>query len=817
MQLYIVTWAKSLTRCTHLWYMRKSLAKERAKVISPVELKKQFNSLVAKHKELCFAVTCDAGRKSLDYCVGKPLLANSNVAYGNIIGCSDYTYFKGCTVRGIALPTVGLVNSSRVDKTLNYRYLERVANPDSMYVSPTFVHHRVTNPDGDEYSMLKQAVSGNYINHAGKVFSPVVAAIDLETCQDTTLETDEGKLIRFGAVIDVFGVAIAGWFEGEDKTADNITIITFTVDFVREWQWELCRDVCSSPIPKVFSNGMYDKQYLVRWGIPPVNALWDTEYWLRAASPDLTGDYSLQAQANMYLQDSRYWKDAIKTENRAEYHWYNARDCHTTASVCIAQIIGMSSKNLRNYIIGYSRTPYALYSSVRGMELDVPTIERLEREYTEKAAELNAKFKTAIGCGVNQSAKILPMVKAMANINSVAGTPDVPSVDATDAKIITNIRILDPISDMVFGWMQDCRRTEKWLSTYIKMDTWGRHMNGLSEREDDGRRWFLWNIQPFGTKSGRLSSNSSAFWVGMSAHTLPSEMRKMMKAPEGHVFITSDAPQTESRVTAYESRCQALVDAVESIHDFHAWNASAFFGIPYDQIYDDELQKTLNKPLRNLAKRTNHGANYNMGAYVMATTMGTANVRYAQKALNLPEEWSIIQVCAYLLEVFANTYPEVKGDWPLELVAEVLATGRVTCQISGYSPVVTGNPLDFKPDLNTLISLVPQSTSAYISIKSAVRLFNKWLDDHTFPLNPVLQIHDEIISIVKCGTPVANVDDIINTNCANSNKVKFESDPTGYKTLVIPVGEVVVGRTWDKLKEDPKRREDSKTLIEDYA
>lgn len=816
MKLYIVTWAKTPTKCAHLWYMRKSRAKETAAVISPIDLRKQYRNLVTKHPDITFAVTCDVGRKALDAVTHKPFLANYDVAYSKIVGCSDEIRAGVGTVRGIALPTLPMLNSSRVDKMLNYRYLERVANPDHMYISPTFVHHRITRHDCDEYYTLQQAISNNYINHSGRVFRPVLAAIDLETCQDTVLELDNGDLVRFGAVIDVFGVSLAGWFDGEEKTADNLTVMTFTIDFVREWQWELCRDVCASDIPKAFSNGMYDVQYLIRWGIPPKNVSHDTEYWLRAASPDLTGDYSLQAQANVYLQNSRYWKDAINSTDRAEYHWYNARDCHTTASVCVAQLLGMSTKNMRNFVIGYSRIPYALYSSMRGMEIDVKVMADLEAEYTAKAAELGNKFKAVLGCTVNQSAKILPMVKAVAAVNSIAGTPDVPTVEATDAKVITNIRMLDPIADTVFGWMQDCRRTEKWLSTYIRMSTWGNHMNGQTEEQDDGRRWFLWNIQPFGTISGRLSSNSSAFWVGMSAHTLPAEMRKMMKAPEGYVFISTDAPQSESRVTAYESRCQALIDAVESEHDFHAWNASAFFGIPYAEIYDDVAKKTLNKSVRNLAKRTNHGANYNMGAYVMATTMGTANVRFAQKALNLPEEWSVVQVCTFLLMAFASTYVEVKNDWPLELVAEVLKTGRVTCQVSGYSPVVTGNPLDFKPDLNTLISLVPQSTSAYISIKSAVRLFNMWMQDPTMP-NPVLQVHDEVISLVKCGTPIDAIDNLIAEACANASKMKFESDPTGFKTMVIPVGDVVAGRTWDKLKEDPQKREASKQFIEDYC
>ena len=35
--------------------------------------------------------------------------------------------------------------------------------------------------------------------------------------------------------------------------------------------------------------------------------------------------------------------------------------------------------------------------------------------------------------------------------------------------------------------------------------------------------------------------------------------------------------------------------------------------------------------------------------------------------------------------------------------------------------------------------------------------------------------------------------------------------------MSIPVGDVVAGRTWDKLKVDAKPREESKQLIGDYA
>ena len=64
----------------------------------------------------------------------------------------------------------------------------------------------------------------------------------------------------------------------------------------------------------------------------------------------------------------------------------------------------------------------------------------------------------------------------------------------------------------------------------------------------------------------------------------------------------------------------AMIAATEGIDDYHSLNASRFFAIPYEQIYDNTKRKQLNKPLRDLSKRVNHGSNYQMGANVMLLT-----------------------------------------------------------------------------------------------------------------------------------------------------------------------------------------------------
>ena len=813
--IYVVTDAPNLNNCTHLWYARKCEAKASIKIIRPEKLG-LLKAAVANGEVSSIGFTDDRGWIAARRLLGREILAPSSVKYGDIIGCTDLIQVGKFDCRVTALPTRALLMAGRDAKVLNFIYMDRLMGQPGFYKPPPILHAHIKDEFSDDAECLRQLCRGEYMNHAGLTFKPSLISIDLETLQSITIPHPQikGEVCTFGALIDVFGCSIGGWFEGEAQTLDNLTIFTFTLDFVRPWQHELCKLVSQSPYPKTFSNGMYDITYLMRWDLAPVNILWDSEYWLRAACPDLSGWYSLQSQSNMYMSVSPYWKDGRSATTRKEYHEYCGNDCHTTLAVSMVQLASATKPNLRNFIIGYSTVPYGMYSSLRGMEVDLDVRAALDAEYESKLAKLDADLREVFGCGAGQSAKLLPYFQAIESMHRMMGTKDVPKVDSTDSKIVNDLRTLDPITDLVLGWVKESRTTEKWLSTYIRCKLWGDTDNGVTESESDGRKFFVWGIQPFGTRTGRLSSQSSSLWVGGSAHTLPAAMRKMMKAPKDYVFITTDAPQSESRVTAYESRCERLRAAVESEQDFHALNASAFFGIPYDQIYSDELKKTINKVIRDLAKRTNHGANYNMGAFVLATTMGAAKVRFAQKALNLPEHWSIIQVCRHLLKVFADTYVEVKTTWPLELVTEVVKTGRVTCQVSGYRPVILGNPIEFKPDLNGLISTVPQSTSAYISIKSAKKLFWSWLRSDSFPLIPVVQIHDEVVSLTKDDTPVSLVDSLILDHCSNSYPMKWGEDT---KIMSIPVGDVVAGRTWDKLKVDAKPREESKQLIGDYA
>src|SRR5205814_240994 len=119
-------------------------------------------------------------------------------------------------------------------------------------------------------------------------------------------------------------------------------------------------------------------------------------------------------------------------------------------------------------------------------------------------------------------------------------------------------------------------------------------------------------------------------------------------ADPGWLLAEIDKAQSEARCVGYLSGETKLISLVESDKDYHSWNASAFFGIPYSAIYDQEKKKVLDKVLRDLSKRTNHGANYNMGAGVMLDTMGPKFVSRAKTLLKLQPYMRLKDVCQHL-------------------------------------------------------------------------------------------------------------------------------------------------------------------------
>jgi hypothetical protein len=230
---------------------------------------------------------------------------------------------------------------------------------------------------------------------------------------------------------------------------------------------------------------------------------------------------------------------------------------------------------------------------------------------------------------------------------------------------------------------------------------------------------------------------------------------------------------------------------VESPRDYHRSNAEKFFGIPYDEIQDD---------IRDLSKRVNHGANYNMGVTVLMATMGIKNLVRAHRLLRLPTGWSLKQVATHLLDTYEKTYPEVKGTFYSYLKDQVQATHKVVSPL-GWTRWFFGQPWKHKPDLNALVAHVPQNLNVGIINESFLMLYN--LEKKTngdFKL--LAQIHDSIPFQYKIG----RLDLACEAAKIMERPVEVVDCKGKKRLMIIPIALKAEGSRWSDLKKIPDWR-----------
>jgi DNA polymerase I-like protein with 3'-5' exonuclease and polymerase domains len=262
------------------------------------------------------------------------------------------------------------------------------------------------------------------------------------------------------------------------------------------------------------------------------------------------------------------------------------------------------------------------------------------------------------------------------------------------------------------------------------------------------------------------------------------------------LFCELDNEQSESRCTAYLSGDTNLISAVESPRDFHAINIERFFGVPYNQVIGPNGE-VLNKELRNLSKRVNHGANYNMGPEVLLKTMGEENVDRAKILLNLPPYWTRIRVCEHLLELYAKAYPDVKTIWYNSVKTQVRTAHKLVSPL-GWTRYCFGQPDKNKRDLNAYVAHPPQNLSVSIINEGFKELFWKIQIPNSKDFRLKAQIHDSIFFQFRIGKE--HLIEQAKKICIRTVPV---TDCKGItRTMTIPVA-TKIGKNWKDMEKWP--------------
>lgn len=556
-------------------------------------------------------------------------------------------------------------------------------------------------------------------------------------------------------------------FFADDSVPEGMTSISVELPLDSEFALAMMRKWNLLKPPKVLQNGKYDIAYFFRYSAPLYNYLYDTVVMMHCMYSELPKD--LGFLNSFFLREAFYWKDLAETSDLDTYYRYNSLDTWGTGNTFLAMMAEAPQYVINNYLMEFPLTFPCHMSEMRGIRRDMSRMDAAIAKQNQVIATKQASLNKILGIPAGQSFNVKSPTQMKA-LFKILGCSDLPNQDEKNLK---KARFRHPFNARVLNLVTDIREARTLIEKYLQTGEKAKEFYTM-----DGKYpTILYSLNPHGTDSGRLASKEHHFWTGLQIQNIPAgdEIKCTLRSREGFRLAECDLEQAESRDTAYVSGDERLITNVETSPDFHSANASAFFGVPFREIFDAETHKKLNVPLRDLAKRVNHGANYNMGAYVLLDTMGEENVIRARNLLKLPRLWSLIRVCEYLLQQFHETYPKIGGVFYPSMVREVITTRKLVCRawhhhwsdkldalearnVNGvyeveypkqavWTRICFGNPKESKPALNSYISHVPQSLNAMTLNKAFIRIF---IDIAMHPIhskNFILycQIHDSIL------------------------------------------------------------------------
>lgn len=526
----------------------------------------------------------------------------------------------------------------------------------------------------------------------------------------------------------ITSVAYTGLINGRTYTY----VIPFRHDTI-DWALPCMRRLNKTAPPKVMQNGRYDSVYFIRFNAPIRNYLFDTYHMHHCMYPEL--DKDLASISAFYLDNYVYWKEESKTN----LYEYNAKDTHNTLWVFLAQLMHMrlyTPYARANYLQEFPMVFPCILCELEGIAVDEDEMASLRTQATEKQVEAEQELCNLIGI---ENFNVRSPKQVVALLNAL-GAREGATFESSDKVNLQNFADMGPFYARLIEKITKIRLHSKAISTYFNP---AKLLNGRLH----------YSLDPAGTETQRFASKASSLWCGHNEQNIPPYAKSMYHADAGYVLCEPDKSQAESWCTGYLSTDAKLLEVLHTSPDFHCSNAELFFGIPFAELYNVETGEKLMPEIRKLAKRTNHGANYNMGAYVLWTTMGTANVIEAGRLLGLPAHWEPMAITEYLLECFDAAYPTIRdkaNGYYGRIIREVTRTGKLVGP-TGFTRRTFMEPTKSKRALNVLCAHPSQSLSVLLVNQSFWKLFTRQLDENDLwgLLRLKAQNHDSILAQVR--------------------------------------------------------------------
>ena len=238
-------------------------------------------------------------------------------------------------------------------------------------------------------------------------------------------------------------------------------------------------------------------------------------------------------------------------------------------------------------------------------------------------------------------------------------------------------------------------------------------------------------------------------------------IRQAFIAPPSYSLLAADYSQIELRIMAHISGDQGLLQAFADDLDIHRATAAEVFGVPPDEVSDDQ---------RRSAKAINFGLIYGMSPFGLSRQLGIS--------LDEARDYT---------ELYFDRYPGVQ---------DYMKRTRQQAKEQGFVETVFGRRL-YLPDIQarqaqrrqyaerSAINAPMQGTAADI-IKKAMLAVDDWLQNDGVDARMIMQVHDELVLEVH-------------SDLADEAAARVAELMGGAATLQVPLKvDTGIGSNWDE-------------------
>ncbi len=506
---------------------------------------------------------------------------------------------------------------------------------------------------------------------------------------------------------------------GYTLLGSNGTLITYIVPFIYTinenncyWQneedeiyaWNIIKQVHLTDAYKVMQNGgTYDSVFFIEHRIPLNNYLLDTQnmfhsIWCEAPK-------KLNFIASICLDHCRYWKDELKgsketntpkTIEQWQRYWrYNGLDCHNTllsVKLLIEKYMIQLPWAMNNYAKTFSlQVGPGLEGMCHGMRVHRGRMEHVSEKLMGEHYKALADIRTMCDdedFNPNSPSQVASLIYDVLGAKPFKSRGKKKYNDrSTDETVLKMILPQHALFEIFIQKIWDVKKPLNNHSKYCKM--WLHH----------GR--FKYSLAADGTETGRFASRKFIIVYGNNAQNLPEEMRELMIADPGHVFVEFDYSNADGHFIAFESQDANMIRNVLDERDTHCVHAEFFFKIPYDEVYKGYKKKEhwvvhSTEGVRQNTKRLGHGANYRMAGHTCymrmthAAAVKTLQARGFKNAHTWPMK-QIVKEIQILLDSYSTELYPTLSIWFDTIVDEAIENGNlVTCAL-GRTRLFFGN------------------------------------------------------------------------------------------------------------------------------